>query len=126
MASLRLQSLVLSDAVDLADSMTFPLMTALSVPTAVRGEIRTYAGGRERSVSRRGRRRRVVAALPNCTRAQVAWLEDHLDRLVLARDDRGHKLFGKYFDLEPAEHRYNIEADVQVISIGEITFSEFA
>lgn len=125
MASLHLPTLVLTDVVDLADSMAFPLMTALSFPTAARGEIRTYAGGRQRSVSRQGRLRRAVATLPNCTRAQIAWLEDHLDRLVLARDDRGHKLFGKYFDLDPAEHRYNIEADAQ-ITIGEITFSEFA
>jgi predicted 3-demethylubiquinone-9 3-methyltransferase (glyoxalase superfamily) len=114
MSGVVLRTVWLNLAADPAQAMAFPFMSSLSVNTEQQGEVRQLANGRRRVVRRAGKGRSVELSLPNCTREQVAWLEDRLGQTMCIRDDRGRKLFGAYFALAVSEHRYNSEADVSV------------
>lgn len=119
----RLRTLWINDAADPGDVMAFAFMASLSVGTAARGEVRTYAGGRRRAIVRAGLARSPRASLPWCTRAQVAWLEAHVKRLVWVRDHTGRRIAGMYFGVEVSEHRFNDEADVE-LAIEEVSASD--
>lgn len=123
MAAVSLGTLFIGDAANLADQIMFPFMSQLAVTAEVSGENRRYANGRIRSVSRSGKVEIAAVALPACTRAQVQWLEDHLGRTVLVRDDRGRKLYGNYRSLNISEHAYNKEADV-TLTVSSVSYSE--
>ena len=122
-AVVRLRTLWLNDAANPADAVSFPLMSELQVAPAIRGEVHRYAGGRSRSVTRKGVTRPVEATLANCTRAQVAWLEAHIGLPVFVRDDRGRRLVGTYLEVPTAEHPYDDEADV-ALQVSELSLVE--
>lgn len=97
MASIKLTTVVLSDAVDPSDSMAFPLMSKLTVTPSVDGEVRRRAGGRLVSVSRPGIAREVEAYFPHCDRTQARWIEFKTGRTLLFRDDRERKFYAIYY-----------------------------
>lgn len=123
MASVTLRTLWLNDADDLSDSMSFPWMSKLSVQTAKPGEVRLMSNGRLRVVTRAGQTRTFDVDLPNLTRVEVEWLEAHIGRTLLVRDDRGRKIYGAFFTLPDDAHQYDDENDVQ-LTLQEITRSE--
>lgn len=123
MAGVTLRTLWLNDADDLSDYRSFNLMAKMSVTTQKPAEVRRMAGGRRRVVTRDGTAREFDVDLPNLTRAQVEWLEDHLGRVLLVRDDRGRKMYGAYFALPDDAHAYDVESDVS-LTLVEITRDE--
>lgn len=123
MAVVTLRTLWLNNAADPSKSQSFPLMKALQVTTARKGEVREYSAGRLRSVTKRGGKRSLTASLPHCTREQVAWLEQQQSQLLCVRDDRGRKFWAVYYDLPVDEHFYNTDADLQLV-LNEVTHTE--
>jgi len=102
---------------------SFPLMSALEVDTMQPGQIRTYAGGRLRLVTTAGVARSATITLPECSRAQINWLQSNAGNIVLVRDDRGRKIWGAFLNPKVVENQYNTNADVTLV-INEITYSE--
>lgn len=125
MASIKLRTLWLNSAADPSDRMAFPLMSSLEVDLEVGVRDETMANGRIIAVRRKGRRRPISATLPNCTREQIAWLEAHVGELVMARDDRGRKVWGFYRNMPTKEHSYNDEGSL-AIALSEVTVQEWA
>lgn len=123
MATVTLETLWLNDAADLSDYLAFPYMSKLNVQTSQSGEVRRGASGRLRAFSRAGRSREFTVDLPNLTRTEVEWLEEHIGRTLLVRDDRGRKMYGVYFTLPDDAHQYDGESDVQ-LALSEVTVSE--
>lgn len=123
MAGVGMQTLWLNDAADLADVMAFPTMSGLVAGKENRADVRTYAGGRTRLISRAGTPRSAKATLPLLTRAQIDWLDDHAGRLVLIRDAQGRKFYGVYLNPTFTEIGYIDEANTELVLV-EVSHSE--
>lgn len=123
MASLDFCSLVLNDAADMADVMELPTVSGLVVGLDTPGEVRRYANGQTRLVSRPGRARRARARLPHLGRTEIQWIEQHAGRMVLVRSGQGHKFFGAYFSPDFDEVGYTPEASTE-LTFSELTYSE--
>lgn len=125
MASVTLTSLWLNLASDLSQFRSFPLMAGLRIATEQPGEVRQYASGRRRLVRKAPTAARAVTlVLPQCDRDQIAWLEGNAGQLVLARDDRGRKVWGTYFTVSVDEAQGDPTAGDVVIALAEVTHSE--
>ena len=122
-ASVALTSVQFNLASDLSQFQLFPLMSALRVSTMPSGEVRTYANGRRRLVRRVGVPRSIVVTLPECSRAQIAWLENNAGQLMLARDHVGRKIWGVYMTAPVDENPYNTSGLV-TLTFDEVTHSE--
>jgi hypothetical protein len=87
------------------------------------GEVRTYAGGRRRSVSRTGNARTISLAPDWMARAEVAQLRTWLGRVVLYRDPTGRKVYGVFHALSSSPYIVN---DMERVSftLTEVTYSE--
>lgn len=88
------------------------------------GEVRTYGGGRRRSVTQAGRRATIGVSLRYVTAADAATLEGWIGQDLLYRDDRGRRYAVVYFDIEYKEFladkgRYDIG-----LTLHEITWVE--
>ena len=88
------------------------------------GDVRQYAGGRQRAVTTVGLQGKYAFTLVRISFAQLRKLEEWVGQTVCVRDNRGNKFFGVYFsvpweepDREPDE--YNC-----TISLEEVTFVE--
>lgn len=93
----------LNDAVDPADVLRCGSAASLSRVTSVQGRAVQLAGGGFRMVQRRGRSRVWSLSMPRASRAEVDWLEAHLDRVVTARDHRGHKIHARFLSVPVEE-----------------------
>lgn len=73
---------------------------------AVKGEVRTYAGGRQRAVGSVGRSNSWKFTLVELTQAQAELLEAWMDQgvTVFARDHRGQSMYGTFFGIDRAEN----------------------
>lgn len=120
MASLTLDTLWLHDHADLSDFRVFPFMSALSRTPQVQGSRRKYGTGRLRSYAQAGVTRDWSVALVAQTQSDMDWLEAHLNRTLLARDDRGHRIFAVYYEIPIMEHAYNKEGDL-TLNLLEVT-----
>lgn len=87
------------------------------------GEVTTFAGGRERSISQVGRKFQFAVKLRKITRAQLATLDDWAGQLVQVRDHRGLKVFGVYRELSITEWTNPLYVDVS-LQVQEVTFNE--
>lgn len=123
MATITLDTVWLNDAADLTSFCALENVTDISPSPEVDGEIRTYAGGRERNVSGAGRRNVVAVSATHAARADVLWMEAHCGRLLLFRDPLGRKFYGIYRDLKVTERKGQNCADV-TFTIREVTHSE--
>lgn len=72
------------------------------------GEVRTYAGGRQRSVTQAGLRGQWDVTLVRVPLATVELLETWIGLPVQVRDHRGQRFVGVYYDVPAAEHQDNI------------------
>lgn len=70
---------------------------------ALDGEVRTYAGGRQRAITAEGAKRQFQFTLPSVTLATVEQLEAWAGRAVQVRDHRGQRFFGTYFGVARGE-----------------------
>lgn len=103
MASISFSGVFLAPVSDLSD--TLYLDTALSVAgqNSKRGEIRMYAGGRTRLVTRPGTTETVNVSVNYTTQANRATVEGLVGDLILYRDGRGRKIYGAIFNVSAQE-----------------------
>lgn len=104
MASVTLEDLWLHEAADNTVSIT-AIVTSLDEAANVAGEVRRYANGRLRAVSRTGLARTLDVGLELADRDNVdqlrTWVEDHT--LLMLRDPLGRILWGRIFGLSVSE-----------------------
>lgn len=123
MASITLSELWLHNGADLADYVTSQGFASQSSDRSARGEVRTYAGGRQRIIRRAGTPDRITVTLPSVSRAVVTWLEDHAGQLCLLRDPRGRKIWGTFWTVSVSEKAGSALPDVS-LELQSVTHSE--
>jgi hypothetical protein len=72
---------------------------------SVQGEVRTYGGGRRRSVTQVGVTDTIAFVLRRMTTAQRDQLREWLGQEVMYRDYRGQRAVGVLFDLDVREYK---------------------
>lgn len=89
----------------------------------VAGEIRTYAGGRQRSITEEGERGQFALILRSLTLATVNTLRAWQGVTVQVRDHRGQRWFGVYHAVSIDEVKdpalYDVALAVRVVSADE-------
>jgi hypothetical protein len=95
----------------LANIVTQELLSAQTVPSksqsfGVKGEIRTYAGGRQRAIGSTGMSGQWQFTLVELSQTNTETLKTWMSSgvTVLARDHRGQSMYGTFFDLGIAEN----------------------
>ncbi|MET8908392.1 hypothetical protein [Micromonospora sp. NPDC004551] len=88
------------------------------------GEVRTYAGGRQRAITKAGARGAFDFTLRRVTLAQVELLESWIGIPVQVRDHRGQRFFGVFFEVPAVEHqddrnRYDVPLALRTITAAE-------
>jgi hypothetical protein len=125
-ASTTLKTVWINLASDLSQYQSFSYMSALKVQTDQPGEVRRYAGGRMRIVRRANTVARLITCtLPQCTRAQIAWLETNVGQLMCFRDDRGRKVWAAYLSMPVDENQYNTDGNI-TLALSEVTHTDVA
>lgn len=67
------------------------------------GDVRTYAGGRRRSITTAGEAGTYRFTLLNVARADIETLRSWLGQLVEVRDSKGRQFYGVFFGVTPIE-----------------------
>ncbi len=98
MAAIRLDRAHLNAVADLNDGVSFAT-SGRSFDVAQAGEVRVYAGGRKRVVTRPLKTRTFGLTAVRVPGATLSWLNDHAGQLLLFRDHRGRRYFVTYFGL---------------------------
>jgi hypothetical protein len=88
------------------------------------GEVRTYAGGRQRSIAVEGERGQWQFSLRQLTLAQVETLRAWKGVLVQVRDWRGQREFGVFYEVPAVEYvhdrnRYDVTLTVRLVTAAE-------
>ena len=122
MASVALDTVFLSLASDLTQSVQLDV-PAVDDDEQGSGDVRTYAGGRQRSISRAGVRRTLPLEPDWLTREQVATLRSWRGLTVLYRDPTGRKFYAVYHALRCSPYILN-DMERASFVLTEITFSE--
>lgn len=123
MVSVALDSVVIAPLANLAATVALDV-AELSESDNSLGDVRVYAGGRVRSISRAGRKRTFAAKFDVVTdRALLETLRSLKGQIVLLRDPYGRKSYCVFYSLAVSER---IPIDVVTVSVGfqEITHSE--
>lgn len=105
-------------------------ISAVSTPTrnrahGIAGDVRTYAGGRQRAVSVAGERGQFDVTLRFVSLTTIDTLRAWVGIPVQIRDHRGQRFFGVFFDVPPQEHRSPLDYDV-TLSLRVVTAAEGA
>ncbi len=97
--------------------------------TSVRGEVRTYAGGRQRAVGSLGSSTTWKVTLVEMPLTEVILLETWMAQgvTVFARDHRGQSMYATFFSVERGEHksqlypnaRYTATLELQRVDVVE-------
>lgn len=89
----------------------------------VPGEVRTYAGGRRRSITAAGEEGTFKCVLVDLPRASVDTLHGWVGQLVQVRDNVGRRFFGVYHSVGAAEIRglttYTVGLTLTVVTAAE-------
>ena len=89
------------------------------------GEVRTFAGGRRRSISQVGEAGTYSCTLRFMTQTQIETLQSWARRTVQVRDNLGRKFFGVYYDVNPKEIAKGLGAQYDVpIVVNVVTYTE--
>lgn len=99
MATVTLDRLWLHTASDLSTYRRF-FTSGRSDDRSITGDVRTYANGRLRIVSRVGAKQQLGVTLEQVTDADLVTLESWRGVLLYLRDHRGRTLFGTYFSMK--------------------------
>lgn len=88
------------------------------------GEVRTYGGGRRRSITQAGRDITLGVSLRYVSAADATILEGWIGEEVMYRDDRGRRFAAVYFGLDYKEHiddkaRYDIGLTLRGVTWAE-------
>lgn len=122
MASLTLTRLWIHSAADLSDYLVLPWVQS-SEDVTVQGQVRTYANGRRRSVSRPGAATRLPYTLPYVSPAQLEDLRGRVGVLQMVRDSRGRLHWGQFWSLQVSERPTSTFKTVSFV-LEVVTFSE--
>lgn len=89
----------------------------------VAGEVRTYAGGRQRAISTEGERGKFVFSMVDVSLATVEALRGWITHPVQVRDHRSQRFFGVYFAVDVAETKdpslYNVSIELRTVTTVE-------
>lgn len=88
------------------------------------GEVRRYAGGRQRSVTAAGKAGSFQFTLRMITFATVLELEDWIGVPVQVRDHRGQRFIGVFYDVPATEHQDDTDMYDAGIALLTITAPE--
>lgn len=104
-------------------------VSAFSAPDRPRshgldGQVRTYAGGRQRAYASAGEHGQFAVTLRSLTTATVDLLRTWQALPVQVRDHRGLKLFGVFFDLAIGEWKDNINSYDVSLTLKVVTVVE--
>ncbi len=124
MSTVNLGAVFLNAANNLADSVSFQNVTGLTYLKGTDGDVRALANGRLRLVTTTTTRQSYALNLELCTRTQITWLQDHIGALVCARDDRGRKVYGTYFEVTVDENVARSDYADASLRFTEVTHSE--
>ncbi len=94
--------------------------------TTMEGGVRTYGGGRRRSITTVGRATTMAFTLRRVTTAQMARLEEWIGQDVMYRDYRGQRFVGVYYGLDVTEYKAEIDLYDVGITLNEVTWVEGA
>lgn len=93
MTTLTLDTLAIAPVSDLSDVLLLG-QDSETVDVSSPVEVRRYAGGRDRVVSRPGQTSQMAIVASYITRAEYRSLSDLVGVLVLVRDQRGRAIYG--------------------------------
>ena len=99
MASVTLDSIWMHDADDYSDFVQ-ARAGSINVVSGSDGEVRTYAGGRQRLIRGPAQPRTLTVTLPNIERDVLDDVESRRGTVQMIRDGRGRVVFGTFFDLQ--------------------------
>lgn len=123
-SSITLTTVWMNLASNLSQYQNFPAMSILKPSIVQPGEVRTYANGRLRLITRAGLARSYSLTLIACSRAQITWLENNVGQLFCVRDDRGRKIYATFFDVPVLEESTDPTLGDVTLALSEVTHSE--
>ena len=124
MTSIAVDAAWFNLASDLTQSITM-VLTGESDMTSRPVEVRRYAGGRVRSVTRPGTTKELNLSFELADRADMLQLEDWIGSTVLYRDPRGRRLWGVFAAVDEGELPGVGEDTVNVnLTLSQTTFDE--
>lgn len=103
MASVTLTYPLLAPVDDYTQQISLDRAGVVEQTRALRGELRTYAGGRMRLITRPGPSVVVNVSMSMVTRETRELLESWVGELLLYRDDRGRVVFGSFLEVQAQE-----------------------
>jgi hypothetical protein len=124
MATVTLDRAWLSLAADPSVAVSF-FTTGRGDQRAKPGEVRRYANGRLRTVTRVGSEQTLTLMARSLTPAQVDQLDSWRGTVVLFRDAWGRKMYGTFFTLAVADWPDRQSHDV-TLTLQQVSFSEAA
>jgi len=87
------------------------------------GEVRTFAGGRQRSITSLGERGAFSFVLVDVSLTTVDLLRTWIGQPVQVRDHRGQRFFGVFYTVSPVEAKeptlYHVPISLRVITVAE-------
>jgi hypothetical protein len=124
MATVTLDTVTLSLASSPA-TMLFLDVPALEDTDSLIGEVRAYANGRTRSITKPGSTRTIPLAPDWVSAADIVTLKSWRGQTVLLRDPFGRKVWGVFYGVQVAE-RVIVGTGASTVSftITEITYTE--
>lgn len=124
MASITLDTLFLHDATDLSAYVAFDAdLVSLSERASHSGEVRTYAGGRQRLITRPGEPRTINVKFEYVSPSEQQALRDWIGVLLLLRDPRGRKVYGVFHEMDVSERNPIDYTDIN-FAFQQVTASE--
>ena len=85
------------------------------------GEVRGYAGGRQRAFSTAGQRGKFECVLLEVPLATVLLLESWMGVPVQVRDHRGQRFVGAFFAVPATEHKDDLDAYDVALDLSTVT-----
>lgn len=126
MTTMTLVEASFAPVADLSDVLLIPQSTEV-VDQVMPGSVRTYAGGRRRTMSRPGSFRQLSIGFAWLSRNEFDDLSALAGTTVLFRDVRGRRAFGAFFTVSGQEARNRSDRIVDVsLTLEEVTYSEVA
>lgn len=113
MATLTLTK-VWVNRVDTGEAVSAQSSVERSREHSLAGEVRTYAGGRQRAVSQAGEAGKFQVTLRFLPAVTVEKLRTWIGLPVSIRDARGQQFYGVYFTVPVVEHRSPLDYDVTI------------
>lgn len=122
MASVALTQMWLHDAADPSTAYAFEVAD-LRVDTAKKVDVRPYANGRYRVITRPGTQRTLSCTVQLATRSDVEVLEGWVGTLLMVRDYAGRLLYGTYGSVSTSENGIVDRGDV-ALTITESSYTD--